>query len=72
MLSLDGPILAASAKGDVLPGQSGGQPTLDISVDIEIKDPAINSMLRGMGLRLNREGRVSLQLGGTIGNPRVM
>lgn len=72
VLSLDGPILAASAKGDVLPGQGGGQPTLDISVDIKIKDPAINSMLRGMGVRLNREGRVSLQLSGTIGNPRVM
>jgi len=68
-LLLDGPIIAADIEGAILPTPANGDPTLDIEVIVEVKSAPLKAMMRGMGLRLDRGGLTSFNLGGTLSRP---
>jgi type II secretion system protein N len=67
---IDGPVLFASVSGDVRRGQRRGDEQLDLGVKLEIKDPALVSLLQSFGVRLDARGRAQFDLGGTLSNPR--
>jgi type II secretion system protein N len=68
---LQGPILVATAEGDIIRGKRAGQNQLDIDVGIQITNPGMQSMLKGMGLPLDGEGRTEFVLGGSTSNPKL-
>lgn len=66
---LDGPIIAADIEGVVLPAPGTGDPGLDMDIIVEVKSAPLKAMMRGMGLRLDRNGLTSFNLGGTLSRP---
>jgi type II secretion system protein N len=69
-LEIDGPVLHASASGNVRIGRGPGDEQLDLEIEVEIKDPAMRAMLQGLGVRLDGRGRAKFALGGTLASPR--
>jgi type II secretion system protein N len=70
-LSLDGPVVSASAEGTVGESARFGNAPLDLGVDLRIKNPGLVMMVQGFGLQLDGDGRASFDVGGTPTNPRT-
>ncbi|MAI77906.1 MAG: type II secretion system protein GspN [Deltaproteobacteria bacterium] len=68
-LLLDGPVIAADIGGVIQNPTQGMAPAIDLDVIIEVKSPPLRAMLMGMGVQLDRAGRTSIELGGTLTRP---
>jgi type II secretion system protein N len=63
---LDGPMVAGSATGRI---GLAADPTLDLQLDLQVPDPNLRGMIAPLGVRLDAEGRASVRLLGTLGQP---
>jgi type II secretion system protein N len=70
-LELEGPILTARVSGALGEGGRGGirSAPLDLQVEVDVKGSAIRTTLRGLGVRLDRDGTASFGVAGTLSNP---
>jgi type II secretion system protein N len=66
---LEGPMVAGSAQGQLGPAPDPSQAPLDLRIDLRVADPSLRSMLAPLGVQLDREGKATLQLEGTLGAP---
>jgi len=69
-LSLEGPMLNADVKGNVLHADVFAEAPLRLEVEIDAK-PVIGAALRSAGVRLNRNGKAKARITGTVGTPKV-
>jgi type II secretion system protein N len=68
-LSLIGPMLSVEGSGQV-----GRSPALDSAplegkLAIDVREQSVRPMVRQLGVRLDRDGKAEVQLGGTVGRP---
>lgn len=70
-LEFAGPIIEASGKGTILSQSPEQEPSLDLEVEIEIKNPPLRAMLEGMGLPLGGQGSSRFSIQGTPSQPRL-
>jgi type II secretion system protein N len=70
-LRIDGPVLSATAGGTVSRGNRPGRELLDLAIEIEIKTPPLQQMVRGLGVPLDGNGRASFNVGGTLAQPSL-
>ncbi len=65
----EGPIISARAEGTVDHPDGAASAALDLAVQLEVANPAFQTALSAMGLRVGRDGRTAFDLGGTLQNP---
>lgn len=73
-LDVRGPMLDGSVTGrvgDGSPGANLARAPLDLAVAIDVKEKMIRSSLRDLGVRLDRDGKASFNVGGNVSSPRV-
>jgi type II secretion system protein N len=66
--ALEGPMVGGTAKGKVA---LTADPTLDLTIDLQVVDPSLRSMMAPLGVRLDAEGRGKLTLRGTASQPSL-
>jgi type II secretion system protein N len=69
-IQLDGSVIAAQLSGQVEPTSRRGQNPIKMNIDLQIKDPGMQNMLRSMGVRLDDQGRAVFRLGGSLQSPK--
>jgi type II secretion system protein N len=69
-LELHGPMVRADVEGSVGIADAPGNEPLALDVTIEVKDDSLKTMFRRAGVRLERDGTTSFQIGGTLSHPR--
>jgi type II secretion system protein N len=65
----DGPIISARTEGTVAHPDGAASAALDLAVELEVANPAFQTALSAMGIRIGRDGRTTFDLGGTLQNP---
>lgn len=68
---LKGPLLQVSAKGTLGQAPAATLAPLALEVEIEVRDANARSLLQAQGVRLAPDGKASLSIGGTLGDPQV-
>ena len=68
-LSLEGPMLAADAKGSVGRAPLPQLAPLDLELHVQVRDASLRPALAGAGLRLGPDGAATLRLRGTPQRP---
>ncbi|MGH0034846.1 MAG: type II secretion system protein GspN [Myxococcota bacterium] len=74
LLEVLGPMLDAQVTGRVGDGSPNAQLSrapLDLQVDLQVKGKAAQSTVRNAGVRLDRDGKASMKVGGNLSSPRV-
>lgn len=69
-VELTGPLLEATIEGEVGKGDSARTQPLSLDVALEVRDPSLAGMLRGVGRR-GDDGRSRLKITGTLAKPVV-
>lgn len=69
-LRIDGTVISAQLRGQIQPRTPRGQNPIKLNVDLEVKQPNMQTLLRSMGVRLDPEGRTKFRLVGTLQNPK--
>ena len=67
-LHLDGPLLRAEVTGRIDQASNLNSAALNLVVEID-SEPGIRSLLESAGLRIGRDGKARLRVGGTVGSP---
>lgn len=68
---LTGPLLQVSAKGTLGQAAATTLAPLALEAQIEVRDANARSLLQAQGVRLGPDGKASLTIGGTLGDPQV-
>lgn len=68
---LTGPLIQVWAKGTLGQAPAATLAQLALEAQIEVRDANVRSMLQGQGVRLGADGKASLSVGGTLGDPQV-
>ncbi len=73
-IQVTGPMLDATASGrlgDGNPGARWSRAQLELEVELQVKEPVARSALRGAGVRLERDGTATFEIGGTLSSPQI-
>jgi type II secretion system protein N len=70
-LRLEGPLVSGGGSGTIGRVDDLALAPLDLSVDIQSRDPNVRSLLQSVGARPGRDGSASFHLTGTLGDPVV-
>jgi type II secretion system protein N len=70
-LSLDGPMVALDGSGSVARGASLADSPLDLELRVEVREPGARPAVESLGMRVGRDGKGTLRVGGTLGAPEV-
>jgi type II secretion system protein N len=68
-VELDGPMVAAKIAGTVGAAAAWAMAPLDLSVELEVREQALQPALAAYGLRVGPDGKAKLHLSGTAGSP---
>lgn len=68
---LVGPLLQVSAKGTLGQAPAATLAPLALEAQIEVRDANARSLLQAQGVRLGADGKASISVGGTLGDPQV-
>jgi type II secretion system protein N len=69
--ALDGPLLAVAGKGSVGHAPRFSAAPLRLELELEAREPMVQSMLRSAGVRVARDGSAAVVLAGTPGTPQL-
>ncbi len=69
-LHLDGPLLRADVTGHIAQASNLASAALNLLVEID-SEPGIRPLLESAGLRIGRDGKARLRLGGTLESPTL-
>jgi type II secretion system protein N len=70
-VSFQGPMLAIEGGGTVGAAADLADAPLDLKLEVEVREPAARPALQSLGFRLDRDGKGSAVVGGTLGAPEV-
>lgn len=70
-LTIRSPLGSGNVTGTVGRAAAAGSAPLDLKIEIAASED-IRSLLKGQGVRLDKDGQISLKVGGTVGNPRAV
>lgn len=68
-LALIGPMLSVNGTGSVGRSASLDNAPLSGKLLLDVREQSVRPMVRQLGVRLDREGRAEVELGGTLGQP---
>jgi type II secretion system protein N len=68
-LELTGPMISASAQGSIAANRRPEEGAVDLEVDLAVVDPALQSMVRSYGIRLDADGAARFRVSGTVSRP---
>ncbi len=69
--ALDGPLLSVAGRGSVGHAQHFDAAPLRLELELEAKEPVVQSLLRSAGVKVSRSGAAKLELAGTPGAPQL-
>jgi type II secretion system protein N len=69
--ALDGPLLTVAGRGSVGHAPHFDSAPLHLELELEAKQPAVQSMLRSAGVRVARNGSAAVKLAGTPAAPQL-
>lgn len=70
-LQLEGPMVAGTAKGRIEASDQGWYGPLDLQVDLTAQDPMTRNLLQQSRVRMDRQGRATLSIQGSLRSPVV-
>ena len=70
-LTIRSPLGSGNVAGTVGRAAAIGSAPLDLSIEIAASED-IHSLLKAQGVRLGKDGQISLKVGGTVGSPRAV
>jgi type II secretion system protein N len=70
-LVMDGPMLSVEASGTLGPGPRPETSPLEASLHVEVREQSVRPLVRGLGVRLDAQGRADVTLAGTPARPVV-